>query len=140
MLIAVNFIWIRNQLKVVDYYVATKGDGTKRIIFLVVTVKKNSFWNNSAEPPSSNMYQYSSQVRKQLNSVGYYSDAESVRTNGLPTPTASTPTCSPLPIATPTPTPNGRGSSADSGVRLSSDRESTASHDGETIVQTVSVK
>ncbi|XP_050733121.1 uncharacterized protein LOC127006798 isoform X4 [Eriocheir sinensis] len=69
-------------------------------------------------------------VRKQLNSVGYYSDAESVRTNGLPTPTASTPTCSPLPVATPTPTPNGRGSSADSGVRLSSDRESTASHDG----------
>lgn len=71
-----------------------------------------------------------SQVRKQLNSVGYYSDAESVRTNGLPTPTASTPTCSPLPVATPTPTPNGRGSSADSGVRVSSDRESTASHDG----------
>ncbi|MPC23155.1 Kazrin [Portunus trituberculatus] len=69
-------------------------------------------------------------VRKQLNSVGYYSDAESVRTNGLPTPTASTPTCSPLPVATPTPTPNGRGSSADSGVRVSSDRESTASHDG----------
>lgn len=70
------------------------------------------------------------QVRKQLTSVGYYSDAESVRTNGLPTPTASTPTCSPLPVATPTPTPNGRGSSADSGVRLSSDRDSTASHDG----------
>ncbi|KAG0715970.1 Kazrin [Chionoecetes opilio] len=69
-------------------------------------------------------------VRKQLNSLGYYSDAESVRTNGLPTPTASTPTCSPLPQATPTPTPNGRGSSADSGVRVSSDRESTASHDG----------
>lgn len=67
--------------------------------------------------------------------MGYYSDAESVRTNGLPTPTASTPTCSPLPVATPTPTPNGRGSSADSGVRLSSDRESTASHDGETLVQ-----
>ncbi|KAK4303061.1 hypothetical protein Pmani_024899 [Petrolisthes manimaculis] len=69
-------------------------------------------------------------VRKQLTSVGYYSDAESVRTNGLPTPTASTPTCSPLPVATPTPTPNGRGSSADSGVRLCSDRDSTASHEG----------
>ncbi|KAK8726117.1 hypothetical protein OTU49_010380, partial [Cherax quadricarinatus] len=70
------------------------------------------------------------QVHKQLTSVGYYSDAESVRTNGLTTPTASTPACSPLPLSTPTPTPNGRGSSADSGVRLSSDRESTASHDG----------
>ncbi|KAK8726116.1 hypothetical protein OTU49_010380, partial [Cherax quadricarinatus] len=69
-------------------------------------------------------------VHKQLTSVGYYSDAESVRTNGLTTPTASTPACSPLPLSTPTPTPNGRGSSADSGVRLSSDRESTASHDG----------
>ncbi|KAG7175123.1 Kazrin-like, partial [Homarus americanus] len=69
-------------------------------------------------------------VRKQLSSVGYYSDAESVRTNGLTTPTASTPACSPLPLSTPTPTPNGRGSSADSGVRLSSDRDSTASHDG----------
>ncbi|XP_071552059.1 uncharacterized protein [Panulirus ornatus] len=69
-------------------------------------------------------------VRKQLTSVGYYSDAESVRTNGLTTPTASTPACSPLPVSTPTPTPNGRGSSADSGVRLSSDRDSTASHDG----------
>ena len=79
-----------------------------------------------------------SQVRKQLNSVGYYSDAESVRTNGLPTPTASTPTCSPLPVATPTPTPNGRGSSADSGVRVSSDRESTASHDGEILIALLS--
>lgn len=53
-------------------------------------------------------------VRKQLISMGYHSDAESVRTNGLPTPTASTPACSPLPLSTPTPTPNGRGSSADS--------------------------
>ncbi|XP_063595099.1 trichohyalin-like isoform X4 [Penaeus indicus] len=70
------------------------------------------------------------QVRKQLISMGYHSDAESVRTNGLPTPTASTPACSPLPLSTPTPTPNGRGSSADSGVRLSSDRDSTASHEG----------
>ncbi|XP_042867704.1 uncharacterized protein LOC122250377 [Penaeus japonicus] len=69
-------------------------------------------------------------VRKQLISMGYHSDAESVRTNGLPTPTASTPACSPLPLSTPTPTPNGRGSSADSGVRLSSDRDSTASHEG----------
>ncbi|XP_042210900.1 kazrin-like isoform X5 [Homarus americanus] len=76
-------------------------------------------------------------VRKQLSSVGYYSDAESVRTNGLTTPTASTPACSPLPLSTPTPTPNGRGSSADSGVRLSSDRDSTASHDG---TPTITVK
>ena len=73
-------------------------------------------------------------MRKQIATLGYASDVESVKTNGLPTPTASTPACSPLPLstptATPTPTPNGRGSSADSGVRLSSDRDSTASHEG----------
>ena len=44
------------------------------------------------------------------------------------TPTSSTPTCSPLPLSSTT--TNGRGSSADSGVRLSSDRDSNASHEG----------
>lgn len=88
------------------------------------------------------------QIRKQILAVGYCSDADSIRTNGpihhpvftptcsplplsTPTPSVSTPTCSPLPLSNCTSTTNGRGSSADSGVRLSSDRDSTVSQEGE---------
>ncbi|XP_037088525.1 kazrin-like isoform X3 [Pollicipes pollicipes] len=70
-------------------------------------------------------------LRKQLSQLGYYSDQEAASrpSRAAAPPPAAAPALAPAPPSL-SPgalgTPNGRGSSADSGVRVSSDRDSVA--------------
>ena len=77
------------------------------------------------------------QLRKQLSQLGYYSDHDSAKppvSRGGAPPPAAAPSLSPAAAPSLSPaalgTPNGRGSSADSGVRVSSDRESVVAGGG----------
>ncbi|KAF0302318.1 Kazrin-A [Amphibalanus amphitrite] len=74
-------------------------------------------------------------LRKQLSQLGYYSDHDSAKppvSRGGPPPAAPSLSPAAAPALSPAAlgTPNGRGSSADSGVRVSSDRESVAAGGG----------